>query len=106
MKNNTGRKQLTVPTEAELETEQAVNVKDSFDTIPATEKTISAFKAYFEKAMGEEITNEKAIELMKSDPNPKEYEEKEMKTKRREEQEENYHSEFIKDVIAQVENEK
>jgi len=98
---------MTVPTEAELETEELINHDEALKEIPFTEKTILNFKAYFEKALGKKITDEETIKLMKSDPDPDVYFKKEMETRRTEEIQKNqdFHTDFIKDIMEQVNEE-
>jgi len=66
---------MTVPTEAELEQQDVINRKLSFEEIPPSAKTILEFKKYFERADRKEYSDKEVLELMKT-ANPKEYQKK------------------------------
>ena len=92
---------MTIPTT--IEEEEIISISkelnDSFKQIPLSQNSIRQWKKFLDSRDKVEYSNEEVLANIKNDPNPKEYEEKQLVNNTRDYNDKHQRSDLVKSVI-------
>ncbi len=72
---------------------------NSFSEIPISEASVHLWKKFLDKRDNSNYTNDEVLTIIKSDPNPVEYEEKKLVIETKKYASENQRSDLVKSII-------